>query len=123
LIVVIATDAPLLPHQLRRLARRPALAMARSGGISAHYSGDLFIAFSTRNSDAVREAGRVFTVDYLPDQLITGLFEACIQAADEAIVNSFVGTSAMTGRDGFTTDAFPVAEAQAILRRHARLNI
>jgi L-aminopeptidase/D-esterase-like protein len=123
LIVVIATDAPLLPHQLRRLARRPALAMARSGGISAHYSGDLFIAFSTRNSDAVREAGRVCTVDYLPDQLITGLFEACIQAADEAIVNSFVGTAAMTGRDGFTTDAFPVAEAQAILRRHARLNI
>jgi D-aminopeptidase len=121
LIVVLATDAPLLPHQLRRLARRAGLGMARSGGISAHYSGDLFIAFSTMNADALVEAEREIRVRYLPDQALSPLFEAAVQATDEAIVNSFVGTPAMTGRDGATMEAFPVAEAQAILRRHHRL--
>jgi D-aminopeptidase len=121
LIVVIATDAPLLPHQLRRVARRPALAMARSGGISAHYSGDLFLAFTTRNAHAVREAQRISTVDYLPDQQLTPLFEATIQAADEAIVNSFVGTQSMIGKNGHTIEGFPVAAAQEILRHHNRL--
>ena len=122
LIVVVATDAPLLPHQLRRLARRPALAMARSGGVSAHYSGDLFLGFSTQNSEAVREARRLVRVSYLPDQQLTPLFEAAIQAADEAIVNSFVGTPAMTGKDGHTIEAFPVEAARDVLRRHGRLN-
>ena len=121
LIVVLATDAPLLPHQLRRLARRPALSMARSGGVSAHYSGDIFLAFSTANEHAVLASTQVATVRYLPDQSLTPIFEAAIQAADEAIVNSFVGTAAMTGRDGNTVDGFPVAAAQAILRKHGRL--
>jgi L-aminopeptidase/D-esterase-like protein len=123
LIVVIATDAPLLPHQLRRVARRPALAMARSGGVSAHYSGDLFLAFTTRNAQALREAERVAQVDYLPDQMLTGVFEATIQAADEAIVNSFVGTAAMDGRDGHHMEAFPVAAVQDLLRYHNRLRL
>ncbi len=122
LIVVLATDAPLLPHQLRRVARRAGLGMARSGGISAHYSGDLFIAFTTANGDALAQAERAIRVDYLPDQTLSVLFEAAIQATDEAIVNSFVGTAAMTGRDGVTIDAFPVAQAQAILRHHHRLD-
>lgn len=121
LIVIIATDAPLLPHQLRRLARRPALAMARSGGVSAHYSGDLFLALSTENTSAVREARNVVSVAYLPDQQLTPIFEAAIQATDEAIVNSFVGTAAMTGRDGHTIEAFPVEEARRLLRSHNRL--
>ncbi|MEQ8485459.1 MAG: P1 family peptidase [Pseudomonadales bacterium] len=121
LIVIVATDAPLLPHQLRRLARRPTLAMARSGGVSAHYSGDLFLAFTTKNAAAVREARRVTTISYLPDQQLTPLFEAAIQAADEAIVNSFVGTPAMTGKDGHTIEAFPVDEVRELLRRHDRL--
>jgi len=121
LIAIIATDAPLLPHQLRRLARRPAMAMARSGGVSAHYSGDIFLAFSTANERAVLEAERVANVRYLPDQTLTPIFEAAIQAADEAIVNSFVGTAAMTGRDGHTVEGFPVAAAQALLRKHGRL--
>lgn len=121
LIVVVGTDAPLLPHQLRRLARRAALGMARSGGVSAHYSGDLFLAFSTANADAVFAAEGRVTADYLPDQTLTALFEATIQASDEAIVNSFVGTPAMTGRDGVTIPAFPVREAQVVLRHHRRL--
>jgi L-aminopeptidase/D-esterase-like protein len=121
IIVVVATDAPLLPHQLKRVARRPSLGIARTGGIGSHYSGDLFLAFTTANAAAVREAERVVSVDYLPDQMISPLFEATVQATEEAIVNSFVGTEAMTGRDDLTVEAFPVAAAQAILSRHGRL--
>ncbi|MBX3705503.1 MAG: P1 family peptidase [Pseudomonadales bacterium] len=121
IIVIVATDAPLLPHQLRRVARRPALAMARSGGVSAHYSGDLFLAFTTRNAEAVQEARRVTRLDYLPDQLLTPIFEATIQATDEAIVNSFVGTAAMRGKDDHLIEAFPVERAREILRHHGRL--
>ncbi|MEQ8485278.1 MAG: P1 family peptidase [Pseudomonadales bacterium] len=122
LIVVLATDAPLLPHQLRRLARRAALGMARSGGVSAHYSGDLFLAFTTANRHALAAAEVRVAIDYLPDQALTPLFEAAIQATDEAIVNSFVGTASMTGRDGVTIPGLPVAEVQDLLRRHGRLN-
>ena len=121
IIAIVATDAPLLPHQLRRVARRPALAMSRSGGVSAHYSGDLFLAFTTRNSHAIREADRISRLEYLPDQQLTPIFEATIQAVDEAIVNSFVGTPAMTGKDGHTIQGFPVNEARKLLRRHRRL--
>ncbi len=121
LIVILATDAPLLPHQLTRLARRAALGMARSGGVSAHYSGDLFLAFTTANDHALREAQAPVDIRYLPDQALTPLFEATIQATDEAIVNSFVGTSAMTGRDGVTLPGIPIDKVQALLRRHGRL--
>jgi D-aminopeptidase len=121
IIVIVGTDAPLLPHQLRRVARRPALAMSRSGGISAHYSGDLFLAFTTRNASAIREAHKVSRVEYLPDQQLTAIFEATIQAVDEAIVNSFVGTPSMTGRDGHAIHGFPLQEAQKLLRKHRRL--
>lgn len=121
IIAIVATDAPLLPHQLKRVARRPALAMGRSGGISAHYSGDLFLAFSTRNTEAVREGTRVRRVDYLPDQQLTAVFEATVQAVDEAILNSFIGTPAMTGINNHTIEAFPVRPAQSLLRYHRRL--
>lgn len=122
LIVILATDAPLLPHQLARLARRAALGMARSGGVSAHYSGDIFLAFSTANQHALAEAERPVDIRYLPDQALTPLFEAAIQATDEAIVNSFVGTPSMTGRAGVTLPALPVEKVQALLRRHGRLD-
>jgi D-aminopeptidase len=121
IIAIVGTDAPLLPHQLRRLARRPALAMSRSGGVSAHYSGDIFLAFTTRNTHAIREADRMSRLEYLPDQQLTPIFEAAIQAVDEAIVNSFVGTPAMTGKDGHTIEGFPVKRAQKILQNHRRL--
>jgi D-aminopeptidase len=121
IIAVVGTDAPLLPHQLRRLARRPALAMGRSGGVSAHYSGDIFLAFTTRNTHAVREADRMSRLEYLPDQQLTPIFEAAIQAVDEAIITSFVGTPAMTGKDGHTIEGFPVRRAQKILQNYRRL--
>lgn len=122
LIVIVATDAPLLPHQLRRLARRPAMAMARSGGVSAHYSGDLFLAFTTANAPAVAESDRVTTINYLPDQQLTPIFEGAIQAADEAIVNSFVGTPSMTGINGHTIEGFPVEAVRELLRHHRLLS-
>jgi L-aminopeptidase/D-esterase-like protein len=123
IIAIVATDAPLLPHQLRRLARRPGLGIARTGGTGAHYSGDLFLAFTTANVEAVREAERVVRVDYLPDQALSPFFDAIVQATEEAIVSSFVGTPAMSGRDGNTAAAFPVADAQAILARYGRLRL
>ncbi|XOV90591.1 MAG: P1 family peptidase [Pseudomonadota bacterium] len=121
LIVVLATDAPLLPHQLTRLAQRAGLGMARSGGISSHYSGDLFVAFSTANTHALLAAEQPVKVDYFPDQALSPLFEAAVQVTDEAIVNSFVGTPAMTGRDGHRVSGLPVHEVQKILRHHGRL--
>lgn len=121
IIALVGTDAPLLPHQLRRLAKRPALAMSRSGGVSAHYSGDIFLAFTTRNTHAIREADRMSRLEYLPDQQLTPIFEAAIQAVDEAIINSFVGTPTMTGKDGHAIEGFPVKRAQKILQNYRRL--
>ncbi len=121
LIAIVATDAPLLPHQLRRIARRCGLGMARGGGIAAHYSGDLFLAFSTQNTDAVQESQSIIRVDYLPDQQLTPLFEATVQATDEAIANSFVGTPSMTGLNGHVAEGLPVEKLQTVLAVHNRL--
>lgn len=121
LIAIVATDAPLLPHQLRRLAKRCGLGMARTGGIAAHYSGDLFLAFSTQNTAAVRESSAVTQVEYLPDQLLTPLFEATVQATEEAIANSFVGTATMTGIAGNVAEGISIDALQSVLAAHNRL--
>src|SRR5258707_11467544 len=88
IIVVVATDAPLLPHQLKRLAKRPALAIGRLGGVAASWSGDIFIAFSTANADASKsdEANaKACQVTLYPNRALTPLFEAAIDATEEAI--------------------------------------
>lgn len=121
LIAIVATDAPLLPHQLRRLARRCGLGMARGGGIAAHYSGDLFLAFSTQNAQAVQESQRVTQVDYLPDQQLTPFFEATVQATDEAIANSYVGTATMTGLAGNVAPGIDIIDLQRHLATYNRL--
>ncbi len=121
IIGVIATDAPLLPHQLRRLARRCGLGIARSGSVAAHTSGDIFLAFSTANADAMAEDEAPRQVDFLPDAALTPLFEATIQAIDEAVIDAMVANQAMTGRDGFTVPALPHDDVRALLREHKRL--
>ena len=121
IIGIVATDAPLLPHQLRRVARRCAAGIARSGAIAANGSGDLFLAFSTANSDAFHETVRLTTAQFLPEFLLDPVFEATVQAIDEAVINSIVGNTTMVGRDGNRAEGLPVERVQELLRRHGRL--
>ncbi len=112
IIVIVATDAPLLPHQCERLAQRAGLGIARMGGTGAHSSGDLFLCFATGNRTLPRTSFRVdprVTVDIrvLNDFAIGALFDATIEATEEAIVNALVGAATMTGRDGITAHALP----------------
>jgi L-aminopeptidase/D-esterase-like protein len=116
IIAAVATDAPLLPHQLTRLARRTGLGVGRTGAISGHGSGDIFIAFSTANRTAI-DAGpeAVVQFDALPEEALNPLFEATIQAVEEAILNSLTANAAMTGRDGHFVPALPHAEVRRLL--------
>jgi D-aminopeptidase len=110
IIAVVATDAPLLPHQCSRLAQRAGLGVARVGGVAEHSSGDIFIAFATGNADdqPSGEAGTVTrAVEMLDDQHISPLYDAVVDATEESIVNALVAASTMTGRDGVTAHALP----------------
>lgn len=113
IIAVIATDAPLLPHQLKRLARRATFGIGRTGGIATHGSGDLFLAFSTAASDL--GGGAIRTVRFVPDEDIDPFFEAVVQATEEAILNSMIANEAMTGRDGNVVPALPHQAVKAAL--------
>ncbi len=123
IIGIVATDAPLLPHQLKRLARRCGLGIARSGSVAAHGSGDIFLAFSTANGSALREGEGAGPrrLDYLPDEALTPLFAATVQAMDEAVIDALVANETMTGRDGHTVRALPHDAVRALLREHKRL--
>jgi D-aminopeptidase len=119
-IVVVATDAPLLPHQLKRLARRAPLGIGRTGGIGAHTSGDIFIAFSTANPGAWG-GGALAHIEMLPSELMNPLLRATIEATEEAVINALVAAETMSGRDGHTAHAIPHDRLRAVLRRHGRL--
>jgi len=122
IIVVIATDAPLLPHQLKRLARRATLGIGRSGTIGRHSSGDIFLAFTTANEAALAEsATAVIAVETLPEAEMNPLFEGAIQAIDEAILNALVANRTMVGRDGHRVPALPVAPVLEMLRKAGRI--
>ena len=102
IIVVVATDAPLLPHQCARLAQRAGLGVARTGGVGEHSSGDLFLAFSTANRGLAAEgpaAEGVVAIRMLGDGRITALFDAVVEATEEAILNALLAAQTMTGRD------------------------
>jgi D-aminopeptidase len=120
-IGVTVTDAPLLPHPLKRLARRMALGIGRSGSIAGHHSGDLFIAISTANGAAVAGTGHVQQAAFLPDADLDPLFEAVIQATDEAVLNAMVANETMTGRDGHVMLALPHDRLVDLLRQYGRL--
>lgn len=121
IIGIVATDAPLLPHQLKRMARRCGSGIARSGAIPSHSSGDLFLAFSTGNAQAYAELESVATADFVPDFQMSPLFEATVQAVDEAVMNSIVGNETMVGRDGNVVEGLPLDKVRELLRKHARL--
>jgi L-aminopeptidase/D-esterase-like protein len=119
IIIVVATDAPLLPHQLKRLARRAALGLARTGSTSGNGSGDIFIAFSTANPHADAEPGPN-TVKVVSNERISPLFSATVAATEEAIVNAMVGARTMTGIDGHTVIALPHEKLTEVLKKYQR---
>jgi D-aminopeptidase len=120
IIVVLATDAPLLPHQLRRLARRAALGVGRMGGIAGAGSGDLFLAFSTASTGAPDSSG-VASVQMLSDDVIDPVYEAAVQATEEAIINAMLAARTMTGANWYRVPALPHAGLRDVLARYGRL--
>jgi D-aminopeptidase len=121
IIVVIATDAPLLPHQLKRLARRATMGIARTGSVASDSSGDIFIAFSTANPDAASPAG-VAALKMIPNGRITPFFQATVEATEEAIVNALVAAETLTGANGHKAIALPHDRLVTALRKYNRLN-
>jgi L-aminopeptidase/D-esterase-like protein len=120
IIIVVATDAPLLPHQVQRLARRATMGLARTGSISGNQSGDIFIAFSTANPRAAAAKAPV-NVAMLPNDSLNPVFEATVQATEEAIVNAMVGAETMSGAHGSKVTALPHDDLRQILKKHDRL--
>jgi len=112
IIGIVATDAPLMPHQLKRLARRCPLALARTGTVGHHGSGDIFLAFSTSNQRAAQAREGIASLEFVPDEALDRFFEAVVQATEEAILNSLTANRDMTGRDGNFVPALPLAEVQ-----------
>src|SRR6266704_1582378 len=121
IIIVVATDAPLLSHQLKRLAKRAALGVGRMGGLAGNSSGDIFIAFSTANPRASRDSG-LAPVAMISNDQITPLFEATVQATEEAIINAMLAAQTMTGADDVTVYALPHDRLRETLRKYNRLN-
>jgi L-aminopeptidase/D-esterase-like protein len=121
IIIVIATDAPLLPHQLKRLARRASLGLARTGSISGNSSGDLFLAFSTANPGVWNADQVTHAVETVPNDLMDPLFAATVQATEEAIVNALVDNQSMTGRDNHHVEALPHNRLRQLLKKYNRL--
>jgi L-aminopeptidase/D-esterase-like protein len=119
IIIVIGTDAPLLPHQLKRLARRAAMGLARTGSVSGNGSGDIFLAFSTANPHADAAPGPN-TVQTVSNERISPLFSATVEATEEAIVNAMVGAKTMTGIDGHTVVALPHDQLQQVMKKYGR---
>jgi L-aminopeptidase/D-esterase-like protein len=120
IIVIVATDAPLLPHQLRRLARRAALGIGRMGGIAGAGSGDLFLAFSTAATGAADSQG-VATVRVLEDRRIDPVYEAAVQGTEEAIINALLAAETMKGADDLVVPALPHDQLRTILQKYGRL--
>ncbi len=119
IIIVIATDAPLLPHQLRRLVKRASLGLGREGSISSNFSGDIFIAFSTANK-GLADTSRV-NLQMLPNERLDPLFAATVQATEEAVTNAMLAAVTMIGADSIQAQALPHDRVTALLRKYNRL--
>ena len=119
IIVVVATDAPLVAHQLKRLARRVPMGIGKVGGYAHDGSGDIFIAFSTANSSVAFAEGKV-EVEMLPNWLISPLFEATVQATEEAIINALLAADTMVGINGNTAYALPHDRLKATMKKYNR---
>jgi len=119
IIIVAATDAPLMPHQLKRIARRLTMGLARTGSTSGNGSGDLFIAFSTANASSKKRTD-VENLKMLRNSRIDPLFEAAVQATEEAIVNALIAADTMTGINGYRVEALPHDRLREVMRKYGR---
>lgn len=122
IIVIVATDAPLLPHQLQRVAKRVSLGVGRMGGLGGDSSGDLFLAFSTANPGMWAQDDAA-PAQILPNSRINPVFEATVQATEEAIINSMIAAETMVGRDYLRVSALPHDRLQEVLARYNRLEV
>ena len=120
-ITVVATDAPLLPNQLKRLARRVSLGLARTGTISGNGSGDLFVAFSTANKNVWAADQVTHAVQTIPNDLMDPIFNGVVQATEEAVLNALVDNQTMTGADNRRVDALPHDRLRELLKKYNRL--
>jgi L-aminopeptidase/D-esterase-like protein len=125
IIIIVATDAPLLPHQLKRLARRAALGVARTGSVATNGSGDIFIAFSTANAEAaqneiVKDPSLTSSASTVPNGKMSVIFEATVQATEEAIVNAMLAAETMTGVNDRRVYALPRDRLMAAMRKYGR---
>ena len=121
IIVVVATDAPVLTHQLERMARRVSLGLARNGSIASNGSGDIFVAFSTANREAASERATVADARVLANGRLNPLFTGTVEATEEAIINALVAAETMTGANDVTVHALPHDRLREVLRRYNRL--
>jgi D-aminopeptidase len=121
IIIIVATDAPLLPHQLKRLVTRASLGVGRMGGLGEDSSGDIFLAFSTANRASVARTDGVPTFESLPNDRMNPLFEATVEATEEAILNAMLAAETMTGADGFRAHALPQDWLIATLKKYGRM--
>jgi len=119
-IAVVATDAPLLPNQLKRLARRVSLGLARTGTISGNTSGDLFIAFSIANPNVASPDQITHDVQTIPNDLTDPLFAGVVQATEEAVVNALIDNRSMTGRDNHRVEALPHDRLRQLVKQYNR---
>jgi L-aminopeptidase/D-esterase-like protein len=120
IIVVVATDAPLVSHQLKRLARRVSLGLGRDGSISGNGSGDIFIAFSTANSGAAA-ADHLVHLKMLPNDMLEHVFASTVQATEEAVINAMVAAETMTGIENHKVIALPHERLREVLKKYNRL--
>jgi len=120
IIIVVATDAPLIPTQLKRVARRAALGLARNGSYSGDGSGDIFIAFSTANTGAANPKG-IHNLKMLPNDQLNPIFLATVQATEEAVINAMVAAETMTGINDHTVIALPHDKLREVLKKYNRL--
>lgn len=120
IIVVVATDVPLLPHQLRRVAQRVSIGIGKLGGIGANGSGDIFIAFSTANQDAYIREGKT-TVETISNDWMNDVFEATIQAVEEAVINAMIAAETMEGNNGNKVYALPHEKLIEIMKKYNRI--
>jgi L-aminopeptidase/D-esterase-like protein len=120
IIVVVATDVPLLPYQLKRVSQRVPIGIGKLGGIGANGSGDIFIAFSTANQDAYIREGKT-TVETISNDWMNDIFEATIQAVEEAIINAMIAAETMEGINGNKVYALPQNKVINILKKYNRI--
>jgi L-aminopeptidase/D-esterase-like protein len=120
IIVVVATDVPLLPHQLQRVARHVSLAIGKMGGLGSNSSGDIYVAFSTANPNAADTKG-LHSATFIPNEAITTVFEATVQATEESITNALVAAETMTGANDVRVSALPHDRLRAALQKYGRL--